>query len=565
MKKLAVFIRKRKFAYSERLMMVFFVLLFVPFFYVLCLHAGNLMTTYKNKVFEKYEQDIEWAAKEFNNFYVEAERQFEFLNSYSDLRQTLKLESPVSLMQTIEQELTMDEIFSAMRTVNGTTKSVVYHSNEFIRSSDIFHNISELKEKEYYSALEQLGAGKNYSVIEKRNGEYRFCIYTKYSSFDNIYAIIEVSAPCRELFSKLGIVNNPNSQMYFTGEDGATYILAYSSPEKIELNIRKTQSFTEKSVGENCMVTCVFENSEYWSHIVLVIIGATLATAVMCIALFFAVRFLAYYLTRRLNTIVEEITGESVDFKTSHKNRKVDEFDIISNKLSDYSDTIKKNNQQELEKQKKMMQMELSLLQNKISPHFLYNTLSSIKWVYSDPKLEELINSLVKYYRLVLNRGDEFITLADEISGLEKYLEIQSFVYAKKFATYVECDDAVKDKRILRNLLQPIVENSFFHSINIYDSEDGFISISARQKESDIVITVENNGILITDEDINKIFDSQSVVDAKTSGNGYALKNIIKRIELCYGEKYGLSITNTTTTCVTVTVPADFEPGREEL
>ena len=564
MKKLAMFVSKRKFAYSERLMIVFFVLLFVPFFYVLCLHAGSLMSTYKNKVVEKHEQNIEWAAKEYNNFYLEVKRQFEFLNSYSELKQILKLSTPMSLMDTLEYEMSINDIFTAMLTVYDSNRPVVYHDNAHIKSSDTFHPIDELIEKEYYHDLENLSMGDIYTVIENRGGEYRLCIYSRYNNIENIYAILEISAPCRELFRKLGVVYGESCRTYFTSENSTNYLLEPTSSFESTIDITNRQSCVERIVAENCKLTCVFEKSEYWSYIIMVLVGASVATIIMCIALFFAVRFLAFYLTRRLNSIVEEITGERVEFKTPYLNRTADEFDIISDKLTDYSETIKKQNKEELEKQKKIMQMELSLLQNKISPHFLYNTLSSIKWVYSDPKLEELINSLVKYYRLVLNRGDEFIEILDEFDGLRKYLDIQSFVYAKKFGVYIECDDSVKEQRILRNLLQPIVENAFFHSINIYDAEDGFISITATRKDSDIVITVENNGILITDEDIDKIFDNQSVMDAKTSGNGYALKNIMKRIELCYGEKYGISITNNETTCVIIRIPADFEPVKEE-
>lgn len=565
MRKFLSLIRKRKFVYSEKLMAVFFVLLFVPFFYVLCLHSGNLMTTYKNRVVDRHEQKIEWAAKEYNNFYLETERQFVFLNSYSDLKQILKIDSPSSLIDTVEREIKINEIFTAMLTVYDSNRPVVYHENEYIFSSDTFRKIDELKDKKYYNDLKNLPTSETYSVIEERNGEYRFCIYSRYKNIENIYAILEISIPCQELFRKLDIVNDSNAQMYFTAENNKSYLLDLSEPRETVLSISNQQGIIERPVMKNCKITAVFDKSEYWSYIFIVLLGTSLVTIIMCIALFFAVRFLAYQLTKRLNAIVKEITGETVDFKNNSINHTGDEFDIISNKLSDYSETIKRKNKEELEKQKKMMQMELSLLQNKISPHFLYNTLSSIKWVYSNPKLDELINSLVRYYRFVLNRGDEFIKISEEFEGLREYLDIQSFVYGKKFKVLIDCDDSVKNEKIMRNLLQPIVENAFFHSINIYDEEDGFISITASEKEENIKVTIKNNGILITDEDIEKIFDSQSVMDAKTSGNGYALKNIIKRIELYYGQGYGLEITNQDTTSVTITIPKDFEPAKEGI
>ena len=174
-----MFVSKRKFAYSERLMIVFFVLLFVPFFYVLCLHAGSLMSTYKNKVVEKHEQNIEWAAKEYNNFYLEVKRQFEFLNSYSELKQILKLSTPMSLMDTLEYEMSINDIFTAMLTVYDSNRPVVYHDNAHIKSSDTFHPIDELIEKEYYHDLENLSMGDIYTVIENRGGEYRLCIYNR--------------------------------------------------------------------------------------------------------------------------------------------------------------------------------------------------------------------------------------------------------------------------------------------------------------------------------------------------------------------------------------------------
>lgn len=278
----------------------------------------------------------------------------------------------------------------------------------------------------------------------------------------------------------------------------------------------------------------------------------------------FAVRIMVIFLTKRLNNVVEAVTEGKKLQKRDRENGIEDEFDIISNKLIEYSDLMQQKNEEELEKQRKVAELELMLLQERISPHFLYNTLSSIKWAYQNPELSRVIDSMVKYYRVLLNRGSSIIALGDELVGVEEYLKIQKFVYEKEFDVEILCSEELRRIRILKSLLQPIAENAFVHGLNSYEGDDGFIRVSV-DKNGDVVrIMVENNGIIISDEAIAKIFDSNERTEVISGGSGYAMKNIIKRIKLYYGDAFGVEIHAGNTTTVTVTIPySDGQVGGE--
>ena len=190
-------------------------------------------------------------------------------------------------------------------------------------------------------------------------------------------------------------------------------------------------------------------------------------------------------------------------------------------------------------------QRELDALQAKINPHFLYNTLDSVVWMAetgNNQGVVKMVTALASLFRISIAKGHDTITLKEELSHVESYLDIQSMRYKDKFRFTITLPEELENTPTIKLIIQPIVENSIYHGIK-YLQEEGLIEISAETTEDDKVrITVRDNGVGMSPEILSSILDKEKERSHISDGNGIGLINIDERIKLSYGEEYGLSI-----------------------
>ncbi|TCL75118.1 two-component system sensor histidine kinase YesM [Hydrogenispora ethanolica] len=192
---------------------------------------------------------------------------------------------------------------------------------------------------------------------------------------------------------------------------------------------------------------------------------------------------------------------------------------------------------------------ELKSLQAQINPHFLYNTLDSIHWLSRFHKLDEvsqLTFALSNFYRLSLASGRETVTVAETIALIQEYLKIQKIRYGDKIAVEVEADPAMLQYPVLPMIIQPLVENAIGHGIE-KKKGPGRIRVALEGCDGGMVFTVQDNGLGIAPEKLRRI-QRQLQGCRDENGESFALLNIHRRIRLCYGKPFGLTI--------------DSEPGR---
>lgn len=183
---------------------------------------------------------------------------------------------------------------------------------------------------------------------------------------------------------------------------------------------------------------------------------------------------------------------------------------------------------------------ELKILQAQINPHFLYNTLELINCMASRHKaqdIKDLVNSLAKFYKLSLSRGMDIISIADEIAHVETYVYIQNKRFSQSIKLEIEVDERILKYSIIKLVLQPIVENSIHHGILEKIGGTGVVKITGEIHDQIILITVQDDGVGMDDEQVKGIFAEKNI----KSGNGYGVKNVQKRIQIYYGEQYGLT------------------------
>lgn len=192
------------------------------------------------------------------------------------------------------------------------------------------------------------------------------------------------------------------------------------------------------------------------------------------------------------------------------------------------------------QKEQQKRKMELGFLQAQINPHFMYNTLFSIKCMVDMEKNGEaskMLASFIQLLRSTLSNPDEFVTVRQEFHVLRQYIEIQKFRYDDGFQVIFECDGAVEEKKIPKLLIQPLLENAIFHGVEFKKGE-GLIIITARMQDEAVLITVEDNGVGIAPEILEKINRGEQLGSKTHVG----IVNVKERIQLNFGESYGMRI-----------------------
>mgnify|MGYP001270117463 FL=1 len=207
---------------------------------------------------------------------------------------------------------------------------------------------------------------------------------------------------------------------------------------------------------------------------------------------------------------------------------------------------------------------EFDTLQAQITPHFLYNTLDIIVWMIENENLTDavrVVTALARFFRISLSRGKSIITVRDELEHVRNYLMIQHMRYKNKFTYTVEAEDEVLDLASLKLVLQPLVENAIYHGMEFMDG-DGEIRIRAWRQDKDLFMSVSDNGLGMTREQVKRLFgDTDHMPSGR--GSGIGVKNVHQRIRLYFGNDYGLEIQSEPDEGTTVTAHLPAIPYEE--
>lgn len=233
----------------------------------------------------------------------------------------------------------------------------------------------------------------------------------------------------------------------------------------------------------------------------------------------------------------------------------------------------RKNNAQMLNKQ-----TELTALQSQINPHFLYNTLESIRGqalIDDNFEIAKMVEALSAFFRYSISRKGNLVTLRDEMANIENYMLIQKYRFNNRFSMEViidEEDEEAYNFLIPRLIIQPVVENAIFHGLE-EKLEGGKVIIEVIVTDQNLILTISDNG---KGMDSKKLKELNARIQSKNMdleedekhdqrNTSIALPNIHKRIQLLFGEEYGVNVYSTVGqgTDVEITVPVNDKRNRE--
>ena len=369
-----------------------------------------------------------------------------------------------------------------------------------------------------------------------------------------------------------GIVYHPQQHLLYSG----------LKTERVdEVRNSKTNSFITDEGDNSKLYTISKSDRTHWTvvgvayleellgnrketQLTYMLIAAALFVAAVLIAI-----LLSSMITKPMKALVKSMKKveqgqfENVTLQTVGHN----EISALTNSFNIMTKEIHHLMIQNMEEQEQKRKSELMALQSQINPHFLYNTLDSIIWMAEGGKNREVVlmtSSLAKLLRQSISNEEEIVTIANEVEYTRSYLTIQKMRYQDRLEFSIDVDPDVLDLKIVKLVLQPLVENAIYHGIK-YKETKGMIWVTGRNLGSIIVIRVEDNGIGMTQEQLAHVFEKKT----NRKSNGVGAGNVNKRLRLYYGPEYGLTYESQLNvgTTVTIRIPnsAWEEENEEEL
>lgn len=310
------------------------------------------------------------------------------------------------------------------------------------------------------------------------------------------------------------------------------------------------ESYTEivKGVNKNSIRECLP---------FLICIGAT----------FFLITIFSNYFSNQVNRFREQMhKAASGDFDIAAKIGGKDEISMLYEDLNKMIQDIQKLManvvEEKIQREKiysRQKEVEFKMLASQINPHFLYNTLETIRMkalVNKQKEIADLAKMLAKIMRRNIQVGDSLVTLESEVQLVEYYLKIQYYRFSDRIHSEIKVDENVDmNVMIMPLIIQPLVENAFVHGLESRES-DGLLQILVSQEEGILYIRVKDNGCGISPEKLMKLEEYLNDFDNLDKAH-IGISNVNQRIKLQYGIKYGLDMKSIEGegTVVTLTMP----------
>ena len=249
-------------------------------------------------------------------------------------------------------------------------------------------------------------------------------------------------------------------------------------------------------------------------------------------------------ITRLVSSPLEEMTrqleradGVPKNFVVAQK--KKDEINTLKKAYNQMLTSIRELMVRTAEEEKSIQRGELELILSQVSPHFLYNTLDTISGMVlsgDERRSFELVQQLGRFYRNSLNGGQQLVTLREELETVKSYLNILNTRYGGTIRGEYEVPEALENRRILKLMLQPLIENAVHHGLRPR-GVDGIVIITVREADGEMILSVWDDGVGMSQEKIQKILKS-----TKEDTPGFGIFSIRQRIQLFYEVEDPLTI-----------------------
>ncbi|MBD2863767.1 sensor histidine kinase [Paenibacillus oceani] len=242
---------------------------------------------------------------------------------------------------------------------------------------------------------------------------------------------------------------------------------------------------------------------------------------------------------KRYRQINYEKNNEKVEFVTNRK----DEFSFLFQSLNDMVRRIDRLIDEVYKASLYKKETQLRIYRNSIDPHFIYNILDSIIWTMKFKEYDkavDIIQNFSSFLHHTLHANREFICVMDMWAELISYCKLESFLKDDLITYTIEFEEAVQQQLVPSFILQPLVENCFKHGFK--GRKQGEIKVTGYQEGQDFVCMVEDNGNGMTEENLDALMNKIRNYDINANKKHFGIASVHNRLQLYYGENYGLTI-----------------------
>lgn len=380
-----------------------------------------------------------------------------------------------------------------------------------------------------------------------------------------ILGYLMINADERQLYQMYqDVIRSNNSNIYVVSPDGEivsssnTTIIGFSyfSMSNLEKLFDGKNYMIVLSAGRKVLFTRYYDEASSFTvfeeitlsellHPLVAVRNMTIFLAT--VSLLFGI-LLAWHFSNRITTPIRKLCADVKAVENGNLNQTftIDSYAEINSLSRGMSQMLKQireliDSVHKQEEQKR--RIELNWLQAQINPHFMYNTLFSIKCMVdmgNNIDATKMLEMFIQMLHGILSSPDEMVTVSSQMEFLKCYIDLQRYRYEGAFDAVVEYDTEAAECYVPKLLIQPLVENSIQHGINI-NKKDGMITVITRRLEDSLLIEVEDNGIGMTSECIARVMS-----DVEPLGRPHiGIRNVHDRIRLHYGKPWGIHIEST--------------------
>jgi two-component system sensor histidine kinase YesM len=267
----------------------------------------------------------------------------------------------------------------------------------------------------------------------------------------------------------------------------------------------------------------------------------------------------ASFTTKPLKELTINVQNQTRAFPLSAGGR--NEISVLIQSYNTMLDQVAETIKQQYELGQRIKTLELKSLRAQINPHFLYNTLELLHWMAftaGEREIDKVLMAMADFYRLSLRSGEDMSTIEKELHHIEMYLTIQNARMDNKISFVTNIPNMLLSCVLPTITLQPLVENSVIHGIMEKEEERGVIAIGACSDGDDLIISIHDDGIGIPEEKLKTILFS-------SSKSGYGVNNVHERIQIAFGQQYGLCYESIQGEGVTVKIRLKKKMGVDRL
>lgn len=582
---------------QKKLIITYFILIFFPLSIVGFFSFNIAASSVKSEVSKYMSKVLQQVNDNIDNTVTELDRTASILSSDEDIIGILNKEKSRPLVEILEDERNVDsKINSTMNLRTNIEGLFVFSYNGEIYSYRGVNNSIRLDytftSTRWYELMKSLSIkklllpthiqdevltpGKKKNVFSYAREIYD--IDMKKSS-GNI--LIDVNT---DIFKKIWDKINTNEYQEFVIVDNNKTIIYHTREELISNQFRsnyiskilKTQNGNIITTVDNRQTLITFNTSRFTNWTVISIIPVSvlfknitnlayiiILTVVICILFsFFIAIIISRNITKPISTLRRLMKKvESGQFDLNIPVTSKDEIGALSTSFNTMVTKINSLIQTVYETKIHKRESELNALQAQINPHFLYNTLQTIDIIAENAGIDVICSvcrSLSRMFRYSISRGKEIVPLYLEIEHVKDYIYIQKLRFKDRFQVIYEIDENMKNNKMIKLVLQPLVENALLHGIESKEEECTII-ISVKHIDGNIEISVKDNGIGMNEYQLKLLKESldEEILHAKVDSQknrSIGLKNVHARIRLYFGENYGLKVESMQDLGTTVTV-----------